>query len=141
MTSYNPSICLLPRCSLQKRIIGSNSSFDRGMPSPFILTSSTLVKPFLNAVTASGANADSAGGGRWKIKKGVGHGLGSVGYERRGPETLTMDPNARGMYSFASVADVESDGGKDFWACDNWLRQYSRANSAAKLPPCAKRKK
>ena len=114
MTSYSPSIGLRPRYSLQKRIIGSNSSFDRGIPSPFILTSSNLIKPFASAVIASGGSADSAGGGRWKIKKGVGQRSGSVGYERRGPETLTMDPSVRGASTLGPASGAEPEGGRDF---------------------------
>lgn len=133
MTSYNPSIFLLESFSLQKRIIGSISSLDPGIPCfrALSLTSATDAKPFLNDARASGRRASSDGLGRWATSTGVGEGTEGVGCERRGPEMETTEPSDVGG---AAAAD---DAIADRWA---WSCSFHRrmANSEATLPPWAK---
>lgn len=114
MTSYNPSIFLFESFSLQKRIIGSISSLDPGMPRFCALsfTSVSDAKPFLKEARASGRRASSDGLGRWTTSTGVGEGTEGVGWERRGPETVTTEPrDVRGAAAdeLASSDDAMAD--------------------------------
>lgn len=130
ITSYNPPTGRLLSRSLQNFIIGSHSSFDAGIPSfePFF-TSTKWLKPFLNAETSDAFNALSAGGARWNNSKGVGHSIDSVGYDIKGPLTLTTVSSGRTAYP-ASLRCFSSSA-----------RHQRSATSAATVPPCAKPKR
>ena len=131
ITSYSP-VCPRPSLSLQWRMIGSHSVFELGIPStllPFILTSLTSSKAFLKAVIALVGRDESDVSGRWYTSIGVLFNLDRVGYDRSGPEIVTIEPNARGSPCFAFVIRSSSD-------C-----HHIAPNSAATLPPCANPKK